>query len=138
MHVRTVPALLFVAVLAACGKPEPASKPAETQSAAPAAAPAPAPAPTTTAATDTADSKGEHVFKTTCSVCHATGAAGAPMFKSKADWEPRIAQGKDTLYTHALKGFTGTKGVMPPKGGNASLSDEDVKAGVDYMVSKVQ
>ena len=46
-------------------------------------------------------------------------------------WAPRIAQGKDALYEHALKG----KGVMPAKGGNAALSDADVKASVDYMVS---
>ena len=79
--------------------------------------------------------KGEHVYKGTCAMCHGTGAGGAPLFKSKDDWAPRIAQGKDTLYAHALKGFTGGKGTMPAKGGNVSLPDDDVKAGVDYMVS---
>ncbi|HKB53675.1 MAG TPA: cytochrome c5 family protein, partial [Ramlibacter sp.] len=57
---------------------------------------------------------------------------------NKGDWGPRIAQGKDTLYTHAINGFTGQKGTMPPKGANASLSDTDVKSAVDYMVSKAQ
>jgi cytochrome c5 len=81
---------------------------------------------------------GEKVFKGTCAMCHQTGAAGAPLLGNKADWAPRIAQGKDTLYTHAIKGFTGKKGAMPAKGANASLADADVKAAVDYMVTKGQ
>lgn len=81
---------------------------------------------------------GEKTFKGTCAMCHATGAGGAPVLGNKADWAPRIAQGKDTLYKHAVGGFTGKKGMMPPKGANASLSDADVKAAVDYMVSKAK
>ena len=68
--------------------------------------------------------------------CHGAGVAGAPKIGDKADWGPRIAQGKDTLYTHATQGFTGKKGTMPPKGGAANLSDEEVKAAVDYMVAR--
>jgi cytochrome c5 len=60
------------------------------------------------------------------------------MLGSKEDWAPRIAQGKDVLYKHAIEGFTGEKGVMPPKGANPSLSDDDVKAAVDYMQAKIQ
>ena len=67
-------------------------------------------------------------------MCHAAGVAGAPKPGDKADWGPRIAQGKDTLYKHAIEGFTGAKGSMPARGGNAKMSDEDVKAAVDYMV----
>jgi len=74
---------------------------------------------------------GEDIYKSTCSACHGTGAAGAPVFGDKAAWAPRIKQGMDTLYNSALKG----KGAMPPKGGNTALADADVKAGVDYMVS---
>ncbi|TAM07539.1 MAG: cytochrome c5 family protein [Paraburkholderia sp.] len=81
---------------------------------------------------------GEKVFKTVCFMCHQTGAAGAPMFGNKADWAPRIAQGKATLYKHALGGFTGNNGTMPPRGGNPSLKDDEVKAAVDFMVAKVQ
>jgi cytochrome c5 len=66
--------------------------------------------------------------------CHGTGVAGAPKLGDKAAWAPRIKQGKDTLYNHALHG----KGAMPPKGGNASLADDAVKAAVDYMVSASQ
>jgi cytochrome c5 len=69
-------------------------------------------------------------------MCHQTGAAGAPMVGSKADWAPRIAQGKATLYEHAIKGFQGKTGTMPPKGANPALSDDDVKAAVDYLVKK--
>jgi cytochrome c5 len=81
-----------------------------------------------------ADGKG--TYDKACMACHAAGVAGAPKFGDKADWGPRIAQGNDTLYTHALKGFTGKKGMMPAKGGNTSLADADVKAAVDYMVSQ--
>jgi len=79
---------------------------------------------------------GEDTYNKTCMACHGTGAAGAPKIGDKADWGPRVAQGKPTLYDHAIKGFTGQKGAMPPKGGAAQLSDDDVKAAVDYMVSK--
>ena len=81
-----------------------------------------------------ADGKG--TYDKACFVCHAAGVAGAPKLGDKAAWGPRIAQGNDTLYTHALKGFTGKKGMMPAKGGNVSLADADVQAAVDYMVSQ--
>lgn len=81
---------------------------------------------------------GEKVFKSVCFMCHQTGAAGAPVFGNKTDWAPRIAQGKPTLYKHALEGFTGNNGTMPSRGGNPSLKDDDVKAAVDFMVSKAQ
>ena len=55
--------------------------------------------------------------------------AGAPKFGDKAAWAPRLKAGKDALRASAIKG----KGAMPPKGGNASLSDDAVKAAVDYM-----
>ena len=71
-------------------------------------------------------------------MCHAAGVAGAPKPGDKADWGPRIAQGSAILHKHAIEGFTGAKGMMPPRGGGASLSDDDVKAAVDYMVAKSQ
>jgi cytochrome c5 len=77
---------------------------------------------------------GKGTYDKACSLCHATGVANAPKFGDQAVWKDRIAKGKETLYTHALKGFN----AMPPKGGNMSLSDDDVKAAVDYMVSKAQ
>jgi cytochrome c oxidase subunit II len=74
---------------------------------------------------------GKAVYDRTCQVCHATGVAGAPKFGDKAAWQARIAQGQDTLYAHALKGFKG----MPPKGGAADLADAQIKAAVDFIVA---
>ena len=81
-----------------------------------------------------AGGNGKSTYDTVCMACHAAGVAGAPKFGDKAAWAPRIKQGKDTLYNSALHG----KGAMPPKGGNASLADDAVKAAVDYMVSAAQ
>lgn len=76
---------------------------------------------------------GKKIFDTSCAACHATGVAGAPKLGDKAAWAPRVAQGADTLYEHAIKGFQGKAGFMPPRGGS-SASDAEVKAAVDYMV----
>ncbi len=74
----------------------------------------------------------EQVYKTSCAACHATGAAGAPKLGDKAAWEPRVAQGVDALVASTLKG----KGAMPPKGGNSSLSDAEVKGAVEYILQQ--
>lgn len=134
---KLLPALLIALALTACGKKEEqAATPA--QPAAEVAKPAEAAKPEAPAAGDEQAAKGEKVFKATCAMCHQTGAAGAPIVGNKDEWGPRIAQGMPMLYDHAIKGFTGTKGMMPAKGANPSLSDDDVKAGVDYMVSKAK
>ena len=67
-------------------------------------------------------------------MCHATGLAGAPKTGDPAAWQVRIAQGVPTLYDHAIHGIR----AMPAKGGNANLSDAEVKAAVDYLVSKAK
>jgi cytochrome c5 len=54
---------------------------------------------------------------------------------SKKDWEPRIAQGNDILYSRAINGYRGSKGSMPSRGSNPRLSEAEVKAAVDYMVA---
>ncbi len=79
---------------------------------------------------------GQDTYMKSCNACHGTGAAGAPKTGDTAAWKDRIAQGNATMYEHAIKGFKGKTGMMPPKGGFANLSDDDVKAAVDYMVSK--
>jgi cytochrome c5 len=78
---------------------------------------------------------GEGIYKAGCSACHSAGIAGAPKSGDTAAWAPRIAQGKPTLYEHAIKGYIGKAGAMPAKGGNSALADADVKAAVDYMVA---
>lgn len=80
--------------------------------------------------------EGQATYAKACVACHDAGVAGAPKVGDKADWATRSAQGKNTLYDHAIKGYTGKKGMMPPKGGNTSLSDAQVKAAVDYMLDK--
>ena len=85
-------------------------------------------------ATDTAKIDGEKVYKGLCMSCHDAGVAGSPKLGDKAAWEPRIATGMDALYEATIKG----KGVMPAKGGNPALSDDEVKAAVDYMVEQVK
>lgn len=148
---RFIAVALVSVFLAACGdkKPEapavapaPAAAPAPAPAAepVPAAEPAPAAVPAAApdaAATPVADAAlGKSVFGKTCALCHAAGIAGAPKPGNKDEWGPRIAQGKETLYKHAMEGFTGSKGAMPARGGNAKLTDEEVKAAVDYMADQ--
>ena len=78
---------------------------------------------------------GKAVYTGKCMACHAAGVAGAPRL---GDWEPRVAQGLNTLSQHAINGFQGTRGYMPAKGGFAALSDDEVEAAVVYMVSQAQ
>lgn len=85
-----------------------------------------------------ADGRGKEIYAGACFVCHDAGSAGAPKIGDVPAWTARIAQGTDTLYKHAVKGFMGEAGLMPPKGGRMDYSDEDVEAAVDYMVSKSQ
>jgi len=78
---------------------------------------------------------GKAVYSKHCMACHAGGVAGAPKLSDAAVWKARIAQGMDTLNSHAINGFQGSNGYMPPKGGFTALSDEDVISAVAYMVS---
>ncbi|MDI1299892.1 c-type cytochrome [Methylotenera sp.] len=92
-------------------------------------------APVVVATASPAASKGksgQEVYKAVCSMCHGGGLMGAPKFGDKEQWAPRIAQGHDTLVTHALKGIR----MMPAKGGNADLSDDEVAGAVKYMANE--
>lgn len=75
---------------------------------------------------------GQKVYEANCKACHGGAIPGAPHVGKKEDWAPRIKQGKDTLHKHALEGFN----AMPAKGGNAGLSDDEVKAAVNYMANQ--
>lgn len=74
---------------------------------------------------------GKATYDLTCSVCHAAGVANAPKFGDKTAWAPRAATGKDALLASVVKG----KGAMPPRAGNGSLKDDDIKAAIDYMLA---
>ena len=67
-----------------------------------------------------------------CSACHASGVAGAPITGDANAWSERIAKGMDTLYLNAVNGIN----AMPAKGGNASLSEENIRAAVDFMIDQ--
>ncbi|RNF32764.1 cytochrome C [Massilia aurea] len=109
--------------------PAPAA-PAAAATAAPSAAPAAAPA---VASLDA----GKKAYDGACIACHGAGIAGAPKFGDKAAWTARLGQGANVLYDHAIKGFQGKTGFMPPKGGS-TIADAEVKAAVDYMVAAVK
>lgn len=112
------------------------TKPAPAAAAEAPAAPAEAPAAAAAApATETAaiDPAGEKLYNSVCFACHATGVANAPKLGDKAAWEPLVATGMDTMVEIAIHG----KGAMPPRGGSQA-SDAEVRAAVQYMVSKVQ
>lgn len=114
------------ATAAAPAAPVPAAMPAAATAAAPADAPAIA----------SADA-GKKAYDSACIACHGAGIAGAPKFGDKAAWTGRLGQGANVMYEHAIKGFQGKTGFMPPKGGS-TLPDAEVKAAVDYMVAAVK
>lgn len=122
-------AVVYLANSAGGKLKEPEVKAAPAAAAAAPAAAAPAAAP----AASVADA-GKKTYDAACVACHGAGVAGAPKFGDKAAWAARIKQGQDVLYTHAIKGFQGKAGMMPPKGGS-SASDDDVKAAVRYMMA---
>lgn len=77
---------------------------------------------------------GEQVYQSSCASCHEQGVAGAPAKGNREQWEPRLAKGYETLVLNSINGFQGNTGVMPPKGGNPNLSNEEVAAAVAYMM----
>ncbi len=123
------------AVPAPAAAPIAAAVAAATVAAAPASAlPAAAAPPPAAAAPKLAADTGKNVYNASCVACHGAGIAGAPKFGDKAAWTARVKQGDAVLYEHAIKGFQGKAGMMPPKGGSTA-SDDEVKAAVDYMVA---
>ncbi len=79
---------------------------------------------------------GEQVYAQVCKTCHDAGLAGAPKLGDKAAWQARIAQGEATMSQHAIAGFQGKAGAMPAKGGNADLTDDEVRRAVAFMANK--
>ena len=81
---------------------------------------------------------GRKTYDNACQACHASGLAGSPKLGDKTDWKTRIGQGMPVLVEHAINGFTGNNGIMPPKGGRNDLTDEQVNQAVAYMVESSQ
>lgn len=91
-------------------------------------------APAVEADTDSTGGAGQNIVTTVCAACHGAGLMGSPKIGNADDWAPRIDKGIDTLHDHAINGFN----MMPARGGNPNLTDEEVMAAVDYMVSQAQ
>ena len=117
--------VLGLILLSACGQKE-----------TPAPVPVPAAVVAPVAAPVAENTVGKSIYGKVCAMCHAAGVAGAPKPGDKAEWAPRIAQGMDLLNKHAIEGFTGAKGQMPARGASTTLTDDDVKAAVAYMVDQ--
>ncbi len=102
----------------------------EQQAAAPTVETAEEPAPVVTAMS------GPQVYNAACLACHGAGIGGAPILGDAAMWAPRIAQGINVLNEHAVNGYTGSAGYMPPKGGRIDLSDQEIRDAVQYMAAE--
>ena len=89
---------------------------------------------TVVASNDAAEAKSAEELYTACAACHDAGVLNAPKLGDKAGWNQRISKGADALYASAINGI----GTMPPKGGRADISDDDIKKVVDYMLESVQ
>lgn len=76
--------------------------------------------------------RGEQIYNSTCIACHLPGQFGAPKVGNATDWSPRLAKGFESLFNHGINGLND----MPPRGGDATLSDDEVKAATAFMVSK--
>src|SRR2546423_11198112 len=74
---------------------------------------------------------GKLVYDRVCYKCHRSGTLGAPLAGNKQAWVHRVKDGIATLYKSALNG----KNDMPARGGKEDLTDEEVKAAVDYLIS---
>ncbi|MGQ4276823.1 c-type cytochrome [Pseudidiomarina sp. E22-M8] len=76
---------------------------------------------------------GEVVYNQFCAACHTSGVLGSPKMNNAADWEPRLAQGMDTVLKHAIEGYN----AMPPKGTCGDCSDAEIQAAIDYMIADI-
>lgn len=117
--------LFLLLLLVACNQQEES----KAGSATPAVTPTAAPTDTATASTD---SHGQEIYASACHSCHSTGVAGAPKLGDQATWQDKIAKGIDSLVQSTIDG----KGNMPPKGGDQTLSENDIRAAVTYMVDQ--
>ena len=80
--------------------------------------------------------QGRVIWLANCEGCHGYGTAGAPIPMVPGDWRHRLAKPRDTLYRHAIEGFFGPDdAMMPLRGGNDSLTDDEVRVAVDYMTT---
>ena len=130
-RIQALPRAALVFLLFMAAAPSLAQAPARAQG------PAAAPAQQQAAASQTqtkpaAAGDGKAVYDKVCFACHAQSVAGSPKLGDKDAWAPRLKQGTDTLVQSVIKG----KGAMPPKAGNPSLSEGEIRAAIEFMTSQ--
>ena len=81
---------------------------------------------------------GVSVYEQNCMVCHGEGVAGAPRLGEINAWKERLPKGMDAMVKTVIEGVQGYSGVMPPRGGNPDLSDDQIREAVKYMVKQLQ
>ena len=82
---------------------------------------------------------GRFIWIENCKGCHAYGTADAPVPMIAAQWKDRVIKDTAVLYDHAINGFFGPEDtMMPERGGNPELSDQEVRLAVDYMLALAQ
>ncbi len=80
-------------------------------------------------------SQGRELWLQNCEPCHGYGIADAPIPMHPDEWSFRLYKGRQVLYEHAINGYMGPDySMMPARGGNDELNDEEVKLAVDYMI----
>lgn len=85
-----------------------------------------------------APADGRGVYARACFACHENGLVGAPRIGDRDAWASRISRGREILVEHAINGFQGASGVMPPKGGHRYLGDGEIAAAVDFMIDRAR
>jgi len=80
---------------------------------------------------------GQALYESNCAGCHNSGRFGAPKLGNREAWRLRRAEGENIMLKKAIAGIDGKLGMMPPKGGNATLTDEEIKMVIHYMISKI-
>lgn len=83
-----------------------------------------------------AEGDGKRVYNQICSGCHAQGVLGAPRIGDVRDWTSRVSKGQSVLEYNAIEGYAGKTGFMPPRGGDPSLTDNEIKSAIQYMINK--
>jgi len=83
-----------------------------------------------------AQKNGQKVYSEVCSTCHDQGVFGAPKLGDVREWTERVSKGQSILDYNSIEGFAGKKGFMPPRGGDSSLTDDEVKSAVQYMINQ--
>lgn len=75
---------------------------------------------------------GEDIVKATCGTCHTPGVAGAPKIGDKAAWAPHLKEGLQAMLKNAITGIK----AMPPRGGQADLTDTELARAIVFMANQ--